>query len=78
MCNSAETGTKKCQEAEAKGVTIVDEDWVRNRVAMCSSSSPPDDGKDDTISYMPRDEFVKELIATDEDEGRLKYEGGKA
>jgi hypothetical protein len=29
---SAETGTKKCQDAEEKGIAIVDEDWVRNKV----------------------------------------------
>jgi hypothetical protein len=29
---SAVSGTKKCQDAEAKGVTVVDEDWVRNRI----------------------------------------------
>jgi hypothetical protein len=29
---SSETGTQKCDEAEAKGVKIVDEDWVRNRI----------------------------------------------
>lgn len=29
---SAETGTKKCQDAEAKGVTIVNEDWVRSKI----------------------------------------------
>jgi hypothetical protein len=29
---SAETGTKKCRDAEAKGVAIVDEEWVRNRI----------------------------------------------
>jgi BRCT domain type II-containing protein len=27
---SSETGTKKCQDAEAKGIEIVNEDWVRN------------------------------------------------
>jgi hypothetical protein len=29
---SSETGTQKCNDAEAKGVKIVDEDWVRNRI----------------------------------------------
>lgn len=29
---SSETGTKKCQDAEAKGVEIVDEDWVREKI----------------------------------------------
>ena len=30
---SAETGTKKCQDAEAKGVKIVDEDWIRGKIS---------------------------------------------
>jgi len=30
---SAETGTKKCQDAEKKGATIVDEDWVRSQLS---------------------------------------------
>lgn len=34
---SAVHGTKKCQDAEAKGVTVVDEDWVRNRIAGSGS-----------------------------------------
>ncbi len=38
---SAETGTKKCQDAEAKGVAIVDEDWVRNKVAGKGSAPTP-------------------------------------
>lgn len=39
MINSAVSGTKKCQDAEAKGVTVVDENWVRNRIAGGGSSS---------------------------------------
>jgi hypothetical protein len=46
------SGTKKCQDAEAKGVTVVDEDWVRNRIkgggggqkvkaATAAPSTPP-------------------------------------
>jgi NAD-dependent DNA ligase len=29
---SANTDTKKCQEAEAKGVQVVDEDWIRAKI----------------------------------------------
>ena len=29
---SAVTGTKKCQDAEAKGLQVVDEEWVRQRI----------------------------------------------
>lgn len=40
---SAERGTKKCQDAEAKGVVIVDEQWIRSKVNGdgSSSSNPP-------------------------------------
>lgn len=40
---SSETGTKKCQDAEAKGVTIVDEKWIRDKIAGGGSgnNSPP-------------------------------------
>ncbi len=73
---SSETGTKKCQDAEAKGVTIVDEKWVRDRISMGSST-----GKRSTeqreATFTPIHDFVDELIATDEDEGRCKYDGGK-
>jgi hypothetical protein len=31
-CVSAQTGTKKCEEAEAKGVAIVNEEWIRSKV----------------------------------------------
>lgn len=34
---SSETGTKKCQDAEAKGVQIVDEAWITARIAGASS-----------------------------------------
>jgi hypothetical protein len=76
---SAETGTKKCQDAEAKGVTIVDEAWVRKRVnqASGSSGSGSKNKEPKEASFTPRHDFVEELIATDEDEGRPKYEGGK-
>lgn len=30
--SSSETGTKKCQDAEDKGIEIVDEEWVREKV----------------------------------------------
>jgi BRCT domain type II-containing protein len=30
--SSAVSGTKKCEDAEAKGLTVVDEDWVRDRI----------------------------------------------
>jgi predicted DNA-binding WGR domain protein len=36
---SAETGTKKCQDAEKKGVIVVDEEWVR---AQCGGDSVPE------------------------------------
>jgi NAD-dependent DNA ligase len=29
---SAMTGTKKCQDAEAKGLQVVDEEWVREKI----------------------------------------------
>lgn len=35
---SAETGTKKCEDALAKGVVIVDEQWVRNKVEGIASA----------------------------------------
>ena len=35
---SSETGTKKCQDAAAKGVMIVDEQWIRDKVAGGGSS----------------------------------------
>jgi hypothetical protein len=73
---SAETGTKKCQDAEEKGCAIVDEDWVRARVAMGGSVV----GRSDMIppqSFVPLPTFVNELIATDEDEGRLSYSNAK-
>jgi hypothetical protein len=35
---TSETGTKKCQNAEDKGVEIVDEDWVRSVVAGTNES----------------------------------------
>jgi hypothetical protein len=37
---SSETGTKKCADAEAKGVVVVNEDWVRNRIDGGSTSVP--------------------------------------
>lgn len=36
---SSETGTKKCEEAEAKGVAIVDEQWVRDRIGGSATGS---------------------------------------
>jgi hypothetical protein len=38
--NSSETGTKKCQDAEAKGIEIVDEEWIRNQIAGNESATP--------------------------------------
>eukprot|EP01033_Poteriospumella_lacustris_P003423 gene3423-2532_t len=35
---SAESGTKKCEDALAKGVVIVDEQWVRNKVEGIASA----------------------------------------
>jgi hypothetical protein len=37
---SSETGTKKCLDAEAKGVAIVNEDWVRHRIDGGNTSAP--------------------------------------
>jgi hypothetical protein len=37
---SSETGTKKCLDAEAKGVAIVSEDWVRSRIDGGNPSAP--------------------------------------
>jgi len=75
---SAETGTKKCQDAEDKGATIVNEDWVRKRVANANANAG--DSKDDTIpaqSFVPLLTYIDDLLATDEDEGRCVYNGGK-
>ncbi len=36
---SSETGTKKCQEAEAKGISIVDEQWVRDKISGSGTTS---------------------------------------
>ena len=81
---SAETGTKKCQDAEAKGVKIVDEDWVRSRVSMASAGSGSDSrsskgrsNEEKESVFTPQHDFVEELIATDENEGRCMYDGGK-
>ena len=41
---SSETGTQKCDDAEAKGVKIVDEDWVRTRI---ESGGGKDEGSDE-------------------------------
>ncbi len=37
---SATTGTKKCRDAESKGIEVVDEDWVRSVVGDDIESSP--------------------------------------
>lgn len=41
--SSSETGTKKCDDAEAKGVKIVNEDWVRNRIENNGGGNEDDD-----------------------------------
>jgi len=74
---SAETGTKKCEDAIAKGVVIVNEDWVRNRVANGTN-----DSKDNVIippqSFVPLLTYVEDLLTTEENEGRCeREEGGK-
>jgi hypothetical protein len=40
---SSETGTKKCADAEAKGVVVVNEDWIRSRIdgGIASVPAPP-------------------------------------
>lgn len=41
---SSETGTKKCSDAEAKGVKIVNEDWIRTLIGGGGSvgvTAPP-------------------------------------
>lgn len=44
MITSSETGTKKCEDAEEKGVKIVDEDWVRDKVDGIEHESGSDEG----------------------------------
>jgi BRCT domain type II-containing protein len=63
---SSETGTKKCDEAEAKGVKIVDEDWVRNQI---ENGGGGDEDEDD-------DDEDEEEEEEEEDNGE-KGEGGK-
>ena len=41
---SAETGTKKCIDAEKKGVIVVDEDWVRGQCGNDAPEPPPKKG----------------------------------
>jgi NAD-dependent DNA ligase len=43
--SSSATDTKKCQDAEAKGIIVVDEDWVRSRIGGGSGATAPKKGK---------------------------------
>jgi NAD-dependent DNA ligase len=59
ICNliflSSATDTKKCQDAEAKGVIVVDEDWVRSRIAggTTAGGGQPKKGKKSSPSPPP-------------------------
>ena len=44
---SAETGTKKCADAEKKGVIVVDEAWVREQCGEDTEAMDEDDDEDD-------------------------------
>jgi hypothetical protein len=44
---TSESGTKKCQDAEDKGIEIVDEDWVRSLVDGNDEDGDGDGGDDD-------------------------------
>jgi BRCT domain type II-containing protein len=44
---SSETGTQKCDDAEAKGVKIVTEDWVRNRIESGGGKDGGSEEEDD-------------------------------
>jgi hypothetical protein len=65
---SAETGTKKCQDAEAKGVKIVDEDWIVAK--MSGEDTGDDDGDEDNEDEGEEDE--------DEEDGEEEESGGDA
>jgi NAD-dependent DNA ligase len=73
---SAETGTKKCQDAEEKGCAIVDEDWVRSKilkgstVIVRSNAIPPE-------SFVPLFDFIEDLMDFEEDEGSVDFNKGK-
>lgn len=57
-------------------MTVVDEDWVRQRISMLSGGEK----RSDLIppqSFVPLTSYVDELLSTDENEGQLEYEGGK-
>jgi hypothetical protein len=57
---SSETGTKKCDEAEAKGAKIVDEDWVRNRIENGGGKAGDDEDKDEDEEQEEEDEEEEE------------------
>jgi len=63
---SSETGTKKCQDAEAKGVEIVDEDWVRNKI---EGKDEDDDEDEDDEDDEDEDEDEEEEYE-EEDKGK--------
>ena len=44
---SAETGTKKCADAEKKGVIVVDEAWVREQCGEDTEAMDEDDDEED-------------------------------
>lgn len=51
---SAVTGTKKCQDAEEKGLEIVNEEWVRNRMNGTGTSTGT--GKSKKVKSSPAEE----------------------
>lgn len=61
MYFSAVTGTKKCDDAEAKGVRVVDEDWVNARITGCAD----DGGGAGSGLFEPSGEFIAEMLGFD-------------
>lgn len=70
-CHSDDRDTDEYKDAQAKGAVIVDEDWVRKRVTMLGAAG------NGGMSFDPVDDFVQDLIATDQDEGEFDCEGGQ-
>lgn len=56
---------------------IVDEDWVRKRISLASEDWSTRSNVIPPQSFVPLLDYVEELLQTDEDEGRVEYQGGK-
>lgn len=65
---TSETGTKKCKDAQAKGVIVVSEDWLQQRIASFADEPESPDGEPQP-RFTPSQKYVQELISTPEDEG---------